>query len=155
MVGVVVRPRTDADAPALMAALAPVHEQDGYPLHAVHLTADWLYDGLDDAWVAEVDGTVVGHVAVAADGQGRHLTRFFVAVDARGTGAGSALLGTVESWADARGHLLVLDVVEHNTDAQALYEHRGWERTGAVTATWVSETGPWPQAFTYRRPPRT
>ena len=149
--GVVVRPRWTADADALLVALRPVHERDGYPLHAVHLTTGWLYDGLDDAWVAELDGRLVGHVAVTP---GRHLSRFFVAVDARGSGAGSALLAHVEAWADEQALALTLDVVEHNTDAQALYEHRGWQPTGRVPATWVSDTGPWPDALTYRRPSR-
>ena len=143
------RRRRPEDAAALLAALTPVHEQDGYPLHAVHLTTAWLYDGLEDAWVAEHAGRLVGHVALSPD---RHLTRFFVAVEARGSGAGAALLGTVETWADERGVTLELDVVEHNIDAQRLYEHRGWERTGTVVATWVSEIGPWPDAYTYRRP---
>lgn len=153
---VAVRRRRADDAEALLAALTPVHEQDGYPLHAVHLTSAWLYDGLPEAWVAvDADEHPIGHVAVAADDDGvHHLTRFFVAVDARGTGAAGALLDAVDAWADERGLDLVLDVVEHNTDAQALYERRGWERTGVVVATWVSETGPWPDAFTYRRPSR-
>ncbi|MGJ9412814.1 GNAT family N-acetyltransferase [Aeromicrobium sp. CF4.19] len=150
-----VRRRDDEDAGALLAALQPVHVQDGYPLHDVHLTPAWLYDGLDEAWVAELDHRLVGHVALAPAEGCWHLTRFFVAVDARGTGAGSALLATVEAWADERDVELALDVVEHNSDAQALYEHRGWERTGTVTATWVSEQGPWPQAYTYRRHVRT
>lgn len=150
--GVLVRRRAVGDAAGLLVALAPVHEQDGYPLHPVHLTPDWLYDGIDDAWVAELDGRLVGHVAVSPD---LHLTRLFVAVDARGSGAGSALLATVESWADAYGHTLTLDVVEHNVDAQALYRHRGWEHTGRIVATWVSETGPWPDALTYRRTARS
>ncbi|WP_375001044.1 GNAT family N-acetyltransferase [Aeromicrobium sp. CTD01-1L150] len=148
--GVLVRRRAAGDAAGLLAALEPVHEQDGYPLHRVHLTSHWLYDGIEDAWVAELDGRVIGHIAVAKDLQ---LTRFFVATDARGTGAGSALLDVVESWADALGHTLTLDVVEHNTAAQALYRHRGWEHTGNVVATWVSETGPWPDALTFRRLP--
>ncbi len=148
---VVVRRRRPEDAAALLAALRPVHEQDGYPLHAVHLTSDWLYDGLEDAWVAEVDGRLLGHVALSPD---HHLTRFFVATDARGSGAGTALLATVEAWADERGVVLELDVVEHNTDAQRLYEHRGWDRTGTIVATWVRESGPWPDAFTYCRRPR-
>lgn len=150
-----VRPRRADDAAALEAALLPVHERDAYPIRRVHANAAWLYDGLDVAWVAELDGRLLGHVAVAPDADPTgpwHLTRFFVALDARGTGAGTALLDEVDHWADARGLDLVLDVVDVNADARAMYERRGWERTGEVEATWVSETGPWPRAFTYRRP---
>lgn len=57
----------------------------------------------------------------------------------------------VEAWTDDRSTDLVLDVVEHNTDAMALYERRGWVRTGEVEARWVGETGPWPSAFVYTR----
>lgn len=147
-----VRPRTVADGDALLAVLRLVHEHDGYPLHAVHLTTDWLYDGIDHAWVAERDGRLLGHAAVVpADGL-LALTRFFVARDARGSGAGSALLDVVEAWADERSAGLVLDVVEHNTDAMAMYERRGWVRTGQVEARWVGGSGPWPTAFVYARP---
>lgn len=152
-----VRPRRADDAMALATALVPVHERDAYPIMRVHANAAWLYDGLDVAWVAELDGRVLGHVAVAPGDEPSgpwHLTRFFVAVDARGTGAGTALLDEVDRWADDRGLDLVLDVVEVNADARALYERRGWEATGELLATWVSETGPWPTAFTYRRAAR-
>lgn len=149
-----VRRRSEGDADALVAALWPVHEHDAYPLHAVHVTRAWLYDGLDDAWVAVDDGRLLGHAALAHDDETAHLTRFFVARDARGTGAGSALLDVVEGWADERDRTLTLDVVEHNSVARALYERRGWTHTGRVVATWVSESGPWPGADTYVRPPR-
>ena len=152
------RPRRADDAEALESALVPVHERDAYPLRRVHAEAAWLFDGLDVAWVAEVDGRVLGHAALAPDDDPTgpwHLTRFFVAVDARGTGAGTALLDEVDRWADERGLDLVLDVVEVNADARAMYERRGWEPTGEIVATWVSETGPWPTAFTYRRRPST
>lgn len=151
------RPRRADDAAALEAALLPVHEHDAYPIRRVNATAAWLYDGLDVAWVAEHDGRPVGHAALAPDDDPSgpwHLTRFFVARDARGTGAGSVLLDEVDRWADERDLDLVLDVVDVNADARALYERRGWEHTGDVDATWVSETGPWPRASTYRRPSR-
>lgn len=150
-----VRPRTDADADALLAALRPVHEHDGYPLRAEHLTTGWLYDGIDHAWVAERDGRLLGHAAVLPSDQRVALTRFFVARDARGCGAGSALLDVVEAWADERTAELVLDVVEHNTDAMAMYERRGWSRTGEVEARWVGGEAPWPTAFVYTRRPST
>ncbi|MFT4187548.1 MAG: GNAT family N-acetyltransferase [Aeromicrobium sp.] len=148
---VVVRARTAADAGGLLAALRPVHERDGYPLYATHLTTGWLYDGITDAWVAADGDRLLGHIALAHDERGSHVTRFFVAVDARGSGAGSALLSTVEAWADERAVELTLDVVEHNTDARALYERHGWRHVDTVTATWVREEPPWPQAFVYRR----
>ncbi len=130
----IVRSRRAEDADALVAALAQVHERDAYPVRASRVTQDWLYDGSDVAWVAQLDGRVVGHVALVRVDAAWELTRYFVAVDARGSGAGRALLDVAEAWADADGVPMRLVVMQHNRDAQAVYVRRGWQRDGSTTA---------------------
>jgi GNAT superfamily N-acetyltransferase len=154
-VDLLARSRRPEDADALVAALAEVHARDAYPVRASRVTADWLYDGTDVAWVAQLDGRVVGQVALLRVDDGWELTRFFVAVDARGSGAGRALLDVAEAWADADGVALRLVVMQHNRDAQALYERRGWQRDGSTTADFFLDgSGVAPTLLRYRRTPR-
>lgn len=148
-----VRSRRPADADALVAALAAVHRRDAYPVRATRVTADWLFDGVDVAWVAQLDGRVVGQVALVRADDAWELTRFFVAVDARGSGAGRALLDVAEAWADADGVPMRLVVMQHNRDAQAVYERRGWQRDGSTTADFFLDgSGVAPVLLRYVRP---
>lgn len=152
--GVTVRERRDDDATALVALLAETHERDGYPVRASRVAWSWLADGVQDAWVAVLDGQVVGHVCLVPERDGLFLARFFVAVAARRSGAGAALLDTVEGWADRHGRDLRLDVLDHNVAARRLYARRGWQHVGSVPAAWLGGAGPWPLAHDYRRPAR-
>jgi len=146
-----VRSRRPSDLDALVAALAAVHEQDAYPVRSSRVSEDWLTEGTDIAWVALIDGHVVGHVALARTGEGWELTRFFVAVGARGRGVGTALLDVAEAWADADGLPMSLVVMEHNVDAQGVYARRGWARGSARRADFVGDDGRRPRMVDYRR----
>ena len=42
-------------------------------------------------------------------------------------------MGTAEDHAAAHGLRLVLDVADHNLDAIAFYERRGWTRVGTAS----------------------
>lgn len=163
---VVIRPRTDDDADALVAILALVHVSDAYPMMAEHVSGDWLYDaGFAAAWVAEVDGCVAGHIAVAPGYGGSEIeaatgrpaaqtlgiTRFFVGPEGRGTGAASALLDTVDQYAATHDLALALDVIDVNQSAIRLYERRGWRRIGAHQTDWFGADGPHPTVFVYVR----
>ena len=60
------------------------------------------------------------------------LNDLFVASEARGRGAGSALLQSAAQYARAVGALrLVLSTEVTNTTAQSVYEHLGWKRDTA------------------------
>jgi hypothetical protein len=61
VVSLVIRPRNDADLDALVAILQESHRTDGYPPMAEHVTANWLTEKGDPAWVADLDGVLVGH----------------------------------------------------------------------------------------------
>ncbi|MCZ7413816.1 GNAT family N-acetyltransferase [Streptomyces sp. WMMC897] len=153
--GVRVRGRTDADLDVCVSVLADVHARDGYPVNWPDRPGTWLGPaGQLGAWVAELSGRVVGHVALSRGAPddvapglwaARHgapgdatavVNRLYVAPGARGHRIGAVLLGHVT--AEARRHSLhpVLDVVASDTSAVALYERRGWEPLGVTEQAW-------------------
>lgn len=95
-------------------------------------------------FVAEVEDKVVGVVGV---GPGEFigtaaLTSLWVDPHIRGRGVGSALIDAVEAWARGQGlRQILLWVTETNQVAQALYERRGFTRTGAVQPVRPDEAG--------------
>lgn len=162
-----IRARTESDADPLVAVLAEVHLSDAYPMMPTHVSREWLFDpGFEAAWVAEIDGAPVGHIAVKCGyggvaierASGRPtaemlgITRFFVGKAGRGTGAASALLDAVDDFAAERGLGLALDVVDFNAAAIALYERRGWTRVGSEVAQWFGPDGPHPTVHLYIGP---
>jgi len=112
--------------------------------------------GEERAWVAELDGRVVGHVAVyAVEGDLREhfvtatgtedlaeLAVLFVAADVIGTGVGGRLHDTAVDWIVSTGRQPVLDVVPVHARAVEVYRHRGWEAVGEVRPVWLSEDFP-------------
>ena len=125
-----------------------MHVADRYPVRWPRDPARWLAGraGLA-AWVSESAGAIDGHLSLhGTDEERAHrpwreavrapveqlavVSRFFVAPGARRRGAGSALMGVAEDYAATGGLRLVLDVADHNLDAIAFYERRGWTRVG-------------------------
>ena len=152
---VVVRPRVPSDIDALVAVLALVHEHDRYPIVAAHVEPGWILEPDGPAWVAELDGAVVGQAALqsGADPESASalgvgpadaltLARFFVTPAARGTGAARSLLDAVESYAQGAGRPLALEVIAHNEAARTLYARRGWTALGSYPARWFGADGP-------------
>jgi ribosomal protein S18 acetylase RimI-like enzyme len=75
-----------------------------------------------------VRGALHDHVRDAG-----HLISMWVAPEARRQGVGSALIDAVVHWARTRGlSRLVLDVVETNTSAIAVYSRKGFVPNGEV-----------------------
>lgn len=155
---VTVRPRTTADLPALVEALAEQQARSRYPLRwplpfpVEHFLVRPTEEG---SWVAESAGKVVGHVTVgrvdpgpAADVFVKELgaagpevlasvSVLFVAVAARGSGVGGFLLDTAVDWIERRGRTPVLDVVPIHGRAVAIYRHRGWHEVGRIRPDWL------------------
>lgn len=147
----IVRDRSDADLDACAALAGAVHESDGYPRYLPGDLRSFIASrDAYQAWVAERDGRVVGHVAlhprssgpavaVAREALGQpperlgFVARLLVSPDARGTGAGRALLEAATRAAISRGLSPVLDVDTTAAAAIALYERCGWVRAGQVT----------------------
>jgi aminoglycoside 6'-N-acetyltransferase I len=130
-----VRAATDADAAAMASLLAHL----GYPADAAELPARLkrLRDANDDAFVAEVDGVVVGVATVHARAvlhsarPVAQLTALVVPPEMRGRGVGRARVGVAEQWGEARGaDRLVVTTALHRADAPLFYERLGFEHTG-------------------------
>lgn len=146
----VIRERRDDDLASAGRALVRVHEANGYPVEGVSDPVGWLTPAtLINAWVAELDGRVVGHVSLAAgDGEDAAklwrkqsgseeslaaLERLFVAPEARGQGLGDRLVQVAMEEADRLGLRLVLDVMTKDQAAIRLYERLGWIRIGEIS----------------------
>lgn len=156
---VVVRDRRDDDVPALAVALAEQQALSQYPVRwplPFPVEEFLVRPGEERAWVAELDGRVVGHVAVyelegdlrdhfvAATGTDdlAELAVLFVAADVIGTGVGGRLHDTAVDWIVSTGRQPVLDVVPVHARAVEVYRHRGWEAVGEVRPVWLAEDFP-------------
>lgn len=150
-----IRPRDESDLDACVRVLAEVHRRDGYPLNWPARPEAWVAQAASlGAWVAELDGRLIGHVGLSRGGEGDMapglwsdrngvapertavLSRLFVAPGARGHGVGAHLVGRAVREARRRGLHPVLDVVASDTAAAALYERLGWERLATVEQRW-------------------
>lgn len=146
-----IRPKTPGDHDACLGLLRAVHARDGYPTRWPDDPRRFLTPPYEQiAWVAVVDGQVVGHVALHADERDPALVpatratglapeklgvvaRLLVAPTARHLGIGSALLTPATTEAHRHGARPVLDVAKHYAGAIAFYEARGWTRADALT----------------------
>ncbi|WP_329578629.1 GNAT family N-acetyltransferase [Kitasatospora sp. NBC_01250] len=150
-----VRRRWSGDLDGCVAALAGVHEADGYPVDWPADPARWLVESDQLAsWVAvSATGGIVGHVALGrgtgssagevwARRAGREAAeagavgRLYVAPLARGRGLGERLLASAVGQAHAWGLHPVLDVVTSGAAAVALYQRLGWELMLTVDQIW-------------------
>ena len=115
---VAIRPATAADVPGF----AAIEVAAGERFRAVGMDAVADDDPFGDevglaavragrAWVAELDGEVVGYalaIQLGGDPGRPHLEQVSVVPEAGGRGAGAALVEAVAAWAAARGPMLTL-----------------------------------------------
>lgn len=159
-----VRPRVEADRPALLAALAGCAAATGYlggpDGTLVPDAEDHVFDPrFSSAWVAELNGVVVGHVALMPMRRGKdpaaedlwtaatgrpaddHLVvkRLFVAPAAQRLGIADRLLDTAVAAAGADGRVAVLDTASVAAPALAMYRSRGWHEVGTAAAHWAGD----------------
>ena len=156
---VTIRERRDDDIPALAVVLAEQQAGTQYPVRwpLPFPVEDFLVrPGEERAWVAEVDGRVVGHVAVYAlagdlresfvtaigSDELAELAVLFVGSDVIGTGIGGRLHDTAVEWIVASGRQPVLDVVPVHDRAVEVYRHRGWQVVGEVQPAWLAADFP-------------
>jgi GNAT superfamily N-acetyltransferase len=156
---VTVRPRRSGDVAGLVALLAGQQALSRYPLRwpLPFAVEDFLVrDSEEQAWVAEVDGVLAGHVAVArldedlAAEFGRlrpgedlaAVTVLFTGADHRGAGVGGALHDTAVAAIRGSGRLPVLDVLPVHSTAAEVYRHRGWVEVGRARPAWLPADQP-------------
>lgn len=157
--GLRVRPRREADLPALLTILARQQAETSYPFSwpPPYPAEQFVVRPLElAAWVAELDGEVVGHVAlhaaeddelgrIAAEAHGVDVERLrcvavlFADLRLAGRGVGSALLATATEHALAGGGAPVLDVVAEHEGPVGLYVRRGWEVVGRFRPDWLPD----------------
>lgn len=127
------------------------HEVDGYPRYWPHRPERFLTPEQEtDAWVAQLDGTVVGHVALhdardhptlpaaqRATGLPADrlavVARLMVSPAVQGRGVGRDLLAAAVDQAQRSRRRPVLDVVQESVAAIAFYEKAGWIRLEPLT----------------------
>ncbi|WP_206068161.1 GNAT family N-acetyltransferase [Nonomuraea composti] len=131
-----IRPRTPADLPACVEALAAVQAADRYPVNWPDDPGAWLTPaGMTAAWLAIEAGAVLGHVAITRD---QEVSRLFVTPAARGRGVAARLL---ESARSSTPLPLKLEVSSEGRAAIGLYERLGWRRVASSRATWLNAAG--------------
>ena len=120
-----VRRARSEDSPAAAAVVRAVYDEFGFTWDADGYHADLrdVEDSYAAFFVAESDGRITGTAGLSREGS---LERLYVLRDARGTGAGSALLQAVVAEARRRGHAqLEIWSDMRFTDAHRLYERHG------------------------------
>jgi GNAT superfamily N-acetyltransferase len=144
-----IRPRTDADRPAVAHLLRATHTSDAYPAVLPDDLEAWgAAEDVVAAWVAVDDaGAVVGHAVLTEPDQGAAtpqweaatglrgselgvVRRLVVHRRAQGTGTGRALLATAVDAAHELGRRPVLDMSDNLTTAGALYASAGFTEVG-------------------------
>ena len=152
-----VRARQPSDLDSCVLVLKRVHDTTRYPMVWPSDPQAWLAGGRQVcAFVAELDGVICGHVAVArpkpgeaasawaaefrvAVGELLCVSLLFVDPQTQGSGVGSRLLDTARAKVLDLGAAPALEVISLNTEAIGLYEARGWRRIGSVGYSWLPE----------------
>jgi putative acetyltransferase len=121
-----IRRAVTADSPAAAGVVRAVYDEFGFTWDEAGYHADLHDVEASHAvfFVAEVDGRIVGTAGLTDHGS---LERLYVLPEARGSGAGSALLTAVAEEARRRGH----DRIEIWSDKRFTDAHRLYERHGA------------------------
>ena len=120
-----VRPAVAADSAAAAVVVRTVYDEYGFTwdeggYHADLLDVEAAYAAF---FVAELDGRIVGTAGLSEHGS---LERFYVVPEARGAGAGSALLAAVAEEARSRGRArLEIWSDKRFEDAHRLYRRHG------------------------------
>lgn len=152
--GPIIRPRNSGDMAECIEVLRAVHQRDSYPVNWPADAKSWLEE-LESAWVAEIDGHVVGHVAASiSDNDARVVTveRLFVAPSVNGRGLGALLLAKAAAHGDA--DVAILAVADNGHHARRLYSERGWSLRSRTPITWGGSEASSLLWYELRRKPR-
>lgn len=162
MTGLVIRPRSEADLPALTALLAAQQSVTRYPMRwPLPFPIEQFVVRASDlaGWTAELDGVPVGHVAAqsAADdvllphwsaGHGLPLERLgvvgtlFVDPGVRRQGLGRRLHDTAVDWLRTHDRAPCLDVAPVHAAALEMYAAIGWREVARLRPPWLPDGEP-------------
>lgn len=161
------RERRPGDMSALVEVLSDLHAAQGYPSAWPADPAAFVLGRGGHAWVAEVNGRVVGQVmlsplprpvpewAALTGLDVAHLAevgRLYVSPRAQGQGVARALLRQAGETARADGQHAGLLVNTASAPAIGLYETAGWQLVGTVPGPWTDPDGSRPSAHVYLAP---
>ncbi|KAI0554597.1 acyl-CoA N-acyltransferase [Xylaria curta] len=149
-----IRPRRDEDLPTCVEIIKAVYRDSGYPVGGVDHALEELQTD-DQAWVAEDNGEIIGHVAM---NKAREtyvnvalwlektpktiitgialLARLFVHPEARRRGAATMLVRAVEEAARGEEKRLLILALVKDQDAIRLYRRLGWQYYGTTVFRW-------------------
>jgi amino-acid N-acetyltransferase len=114
-----------------LSTVRPAHDQDATRiedlLHAAGLSSDGVGERLQDTFVADLNGQVVGTASLELFGKAAHLRSVAVDHGCRGTNVGTLLVANASQRARERKADMLYAVTE---DAAGFFEHLGFVRTG-------------------------
>lgn len=159
MTSVLLRHRTADDLHVLVEVLARQQSTSSYPLRwPLPFPVEQFLVRRHEraAWVAEVDGRLVGHVSVIAldselgpafvEAVGTDrlamVAVLFVGLDTLGLGVGARLHDAAVAWIREAGLSPVLDVVPSHDRAVQFYLRRGWREIGSARPGWLPADKP-------------
>jgi GNAT superfamily N-acetyltransferase len=139
-----IRECTPADHAAVRELVNAILDEFGFAAEQVGSLEEDLaaiaerYGGQGGFWVAEVDGEVVGTVAVRPKNERIcEVKRLYLRADKRGSGLGQALYEHAEAFARAAGyHGIWLDSSRRFDKAHRLYERNGFVLVEYVDNEW-------------------
>jgi N-acetylglutamate synthase-like GNAT family acetyltransferase len=131
----VIRRYRPEDHDAVVALVGDVLAEHAFALPGSRLERDLEHA---DFWVAELDGAVVGTVAVRPkEAKTCELKRLYVSRAARGRGVGTALYAHAEAFARAQGYERIwLDSSRRFAEARRLYEKNGFTLIEELDNEW-------------------
>jgi GNAT superfamily N-acetyltransferase len=140
-----IRPLIAADRPAVVALVREVLSEHGFDFEQVgSLERD--FDALDERyhggdggfWVVEIDGAIVGTVAVRPkEGRTCEIKRLYLGASRRGQGLGQALYAHAERFARAAGYERIwLDSSRRFERAHRLYQKNGFVLVEQLDNAW-------------------
>ena len=138
----VIRAYRQADYDAVVALVTSVLAEYGFSAHvgSVQRNLAAIDDGYARGgfWVADLDGAVVGTVAIRPkEGTTCELKRLYVKKDARGHGVGRALYAHAEAFARSAGYDRIwLDSSRKFVEARRLYEKNGFVLLEELANDW-------------------
>lgn len=147
-----IRRRTEEDIDGCVSLLQHIQDTDGYPQGVVNLREFLTKDYIEDAWIAESNGKIIGHISTGQPSEDlavdlwkkRHpgdnavavLSRLFIDSNYRNKGISDKLVEAAVSFNASKGMRLLLWVVVANEAAIRLYDRLGWTRFGSMTYTY-------------------